>query len=155
MVFSPNLKSITGKAFCLTVFSFFFTGVYNFETVIVVLLGDSTTTIIAFSLALKSIDGKGLTYFFWGFVVFKTSGYACCCIAYSAYWKFKVGKGLGFTFSGFAAIATSAVLKLTGSIGFAFYFGGGNAIATSADLKLIGSRDTDLADFFWVYINYG
>jgi hypothetical protein len=69
-------------------------------------------------------------------------------MAYSAYWKFKVGKVLGFTFSGGAAIATSADLKLTGSIAFVIYFCGGAAIATSADLKLIGSRDTDLADFF-------
>ena len=59
-----------------------------------------------------------------------------------------MGKDLGFTFSGFAAIATSAVLKLTGSIGYAFYFGGGAAIATSAGMKLIGSRDTDLTDFY-------
>jgi hypothetical protein len=70
MVFSPNLKSITGKAFCLTVFSFFFTGVYNFDTVIVVLFGDSTTTTIAFSLTLKSIEGKGFTYFFKGLADF-------------------------------------------------------------------------------------
>jgi len=77
-----------------------------------------------------------------------TSSCVYYCIAYSAYWKFKVGKGLGLTFSGFAAMAASADLKLTGSMGYDFCFGGGAAIAASADLKLTGSNDTDLTDFF-------